>query len=217
MLYAADLAERSGNLAGSIALRESFVTNYAPARDIAILQIQHIADLEGELGDTGRRRYWLEQLIERQRGSESAQSVQIASRAALELADYNMEIFQEITLQNPLQASLAKKSGAMHQAIKWYETAASYQNAPVTNAATHQIASLYFDMFMALLESERPADLTKEERAEYDQLLAEQALPFEQRAIDFYTLNTARRDAHSDDPWIEKSSLRLRELQQESR
>ena len=60
MLYAADLAERSGDLAASIALRESLFADYAPARDNAILQMQHIADLEGKLGNTARRRYWLE-------------------------------------------------------------------------------------------------------------------------------------------------------------
>jgi hypothetical protein len=72
---------------------------------------------------------------------------------------------------------------------------------------------MYDELGDALLASERPVSLTDEELAEYDVLLAEQAAPFEQQAIEVYTTNAQRSSSEPGDPWIEKSVQRLAELQ----
>jgi len=72
---------------------------------------------------------------------------------------------------------------------------------------------MYDELGHALLTSERPVSLTAAELTEYNLLLAEQAAPFEQQAIDIYTTNAQRTGEAQNDPWIEKSVRRLGELQ----
>ncbi|MCK5383133.1 MAG: hypothetical protein KAJ65_05175, partial [Gammaproteobacteria bacterium] len=127
--------------------------------------------------------------------------------------DRQLAIFRRIRLVNPLQKSLKRKLSSMKQTLQAYESAIDYGVTPVITAATYQIATMYDELGDALLASERPRSLTDEELAEYDVLLAEQAAPFEQQAIDVYTTNAQRSNSDPGDPWIEKSVQRLAELQ----
>ena len=137
----------------------------------------------------------------------------LAAEAALELAESQTAAFRRVQLVNPLQDSLARKLQAMKRALQALEAAIDYGISPVTSAATYQIASMYDELGHALLTSERPVSLTAEELVEYDLLLADQAAPFEQQAIDIYTTNAQRSGGGQRDPWVEKSVQRLDELQ----
>jgi len=64
----------------------------------------------------------------------------------------------------------------------------------------------------ALFESERPADLTQLELAQYDILLEEQAFPFEEEAIGLHEVNAARTADGVYDEWVAASLAELAAL-----
>ena len=65
---------------------------------------------------------------------------------------------------------------------------------------------------MALLESERPQNLSDDELDQYEILLEDQAFPFEDKAIEFYETNIARSKAGLFNEWLSKSRKELEGL-----
>ncbi len=82
----------------------------------------------------------------------------------------------------------------------------------MTAAATYYMAETYLDFSRALTGSERPADLRPEELEKYEQVLQEEATPFEQKAIDLHEKNLELRQAGVVNEWTEKSLGQLIQL-----
>ena len=119
----------------------------------------------------------------------------LAAQAALELAQPLDGAARAVRLVVPLDRSLLARKQALESALNAYGRAADYAVAGVTTAATYAMADLYRDFGRALLESERPRDLTPDELEQYDLLLEEQAFPFEEKAIAIH--GPAPREAHA--------------------
>jgi len=213
LLHAADIYAQTGAVRQAISTREQYLERFPEPAATAVEVMQQLADLEADNGKPRRRQHWLEEIIRLDHKAGTARTRVPAATAALELADKRLAAFHHIQLVNPVQDSLARKLQAMQQALQAFEAAINYGVTPVTTAATYQIASMYDALGHALLTSERPVSLTAEELAEYDLLLAEQAAPFEQQAIDIYATNAQRSGGEQSDPWIAKSVQRLGELQ----
>ena len=211
LLRAGDLYLQAGAISDAITVRKLYLKRFPEPATVAIGVMQQLADLEST--DADKRQHWLEAIVAADRKAGTAETRVTAAEAALELADRQLANFRRIRLVNPLQKSLKRKLSSMKQTLQAYESAIDYGVTPVITAATYQIATMYDELGDALLASERPRSLTDEELAEYDVLLAEQAAPFEQQAIDVYTTNAQRSDGDPGDPWIEKSVQRLAELQ----
>ena len=213
LLHAADIYAQTGAVRQAISTREQYLERFPEPAAAAVEVMQQLADLEAGNGKPRRRQHWLEEIIRLDRKAGTARTRVPAAAAALELADKRFAVFHQVQLVNPVQDSLARKLQAMQQALQAFEAAIDYGVIPVTTAATYQIASMYDELGQALLTSARPASLTAAELAEYDLLLAEQAAPFAQQAIDIYTTNAQRSDGGQSDPWVAKSVQRLGELQ----
>ena len=78
--------------------------------------------------------------------------------------------------------------------------------------ASYAMADLYRDLGRALLESERPRNLSAEELEQYDLLLEEQAFPFEEKAIALHERNARRAAAGHWDDGVRSSYAALAEL-----
>jgi len=213
LLRAADLYAQAGAFRQAISTRELFLERFPEPATPAIEVMQQLARLEADSGNNNRRLHWLEEIIRLDRAAGAAGTRVPAAEAALDLAENRLDAFLGVQLVNPVQDNLARKLQAMRQALQAFEAAIDYGVAPVTTAATYRIASMYDRLGIALLESERPASLTAAELEEYNLLLAEQAAPFEQQAIEIYTTNARRSGGDQRDPWVEKSVQRLVELQ----
>jgi hypothetical protein len=100
----------------------------------------------------------------------------------------------------------------MEEALAAYDGAAAYGVAEVTTAATYRIAELYQQLGASLMSSERPAELSDEELEQYEILLEEQAFPFEEQAIDLFSVNASRSAEGVYDEWVARSFARLAEL-----
>ena len=136
----------------------------------------------------------------------------IASTAALQLAGNSYLTFKNTKLVRPLKKNLRKKKQAMQTTVNLYGRASSYGVAETATQATHAIADIYNEFSKALLQSERPKHLNKDELEQYQILLEDQAFPFEEKAIEFYETNLAHVKDDVYDEWVQKSHAQLRKL-----
>ena len=75
-----------------------------------------------------------------------------------------------------------------------------------------EIATVYRDFGKALMASERPKKLSKDELEQYNVMLEEQAFPFEEKATELHEVNARRAASGVYDKWVKSSFDALREL-----
>jgi tetratricopeptide (TPR) repeat protein len=133
----------------------------------------------------------------------------LAAKASLVLAEPKLDAFKKVALVKPFKKNLKKKKQRMRAAIDTYTKLVDYQVGEVTAAATFYIAEIYYEFSVALLESERPANLNDEELEQYELVIEEQAYPFEEKAIEVHEKNMELLDVGVYNEWIDKSIAKL--------
>jgi tetratricopeptide (TPR) repeat protein len=215
LMQSADLYAKAGNSPKAVAMLEKYVAaNPTPLADAEEAR-QRLAGYAAKAGDTSRRDYWYREIIsaDAQAGAaRTERSHYLAAKAQLALAQRPRDEFRDVPLTAPLKKSLVTKRKALENAMDAYKSAASYQVAEVTTAATFEMAELYRTLAHDLLHSERPANLKGAELEEYNSLLEEQVFPFEEEAIKAHEVNTARTQQGIYDEWVKKSFQALAEL-----
>jgi tetratricopeptide (TPR) repeat protein len=195
------LAERS-DLVAPLSLQAGFRAAGAIAQQGRTAEARQRADAALD-----RYRAWR---MQRDAGTALTPADSLAAAALLDLADRRAAACAAVRLRDPLEYTLAEKRTALNLALDTYAEAAAFKIAGVTTAATHKIGMLLDDFLTALLESERPRELTPEQVDQYNILLEEQAAPFEERAVSAYETNVRR--AHElavFDEWVGRSFERL--------
>ena len=135
------------------------------------------------------------------------------ARASLALGDLTLAEFRRAELKGDLEAALTRKEALLQQAMAYLAQAASLPYAETVTAALYRAGKAFEDMKEAILSSERPPDLTTEERAQYDFLLEEKAAPLEEKAIDYYRRGiAAARDSAVHTEWVVRMFQRLEAL-----
>jgi len=212
---AAELFDQGKQPQQSMNAYQRYLSRFPQPFDRAMEARRRLADTAGALGDASRRRYWLQEIVDAdaKAGAQRTDfSHTLAAQAALELAGSLREEYARQTLVIPLDQSLKVKKAAMQKALDAYGKAAEFGIAAVTTAATYHIGDLYFDFSRALLDSQRPRELSSEELEQYDTLLEEQAYPFEEEAIKLHEVNYRRVKEGTYDEWVKASIAQLGEL-----
>ena len=128
-------------------------------------------------------------------------------------AELSAERFYQTKLTLPLQKSLVKKKKAMQTALDAFSKVLDYEIADMTTATTYQLAEIYNQLSKDLMKSERPKGLNDLELEQYSILLEEQAIPFEDKAIELHELNYAKiRESKIFNDWIKKSLQELADM-----
>jgi hypothetical protein len=120
--------------------------------------------------------------------------------------------FAAVRLTLPFEVSLAEKQQRMDAALAAFEGLVDYEVSEVTAAATYYIAEIYYDFSQALMDSERPDDLSASELLDYELAIEEQAFPFEERSITVHEQNFALVSSGVFNPWVERSLMKLASL-----
>ncbi|HUF72036.1 MAG TPA: tetratricopeptide repeat protein [Gammaproteobacteria bacterium] len=212
---AGELYQSGADTNAATAVLMRYVERYAEPFSQAIEARHQLVELAGASGDDRERLRWLESLVAADASagtSRTDRSRYLAAHAQLTLAEPARQAFEVSRLVAPLEQSLRLKRERMEVALEAYRKAAEYGVAEVTTAATYQLAELYHGLSRALFESERPADLTQLELAQYDILLEEQAFPFEEEAIGLHEVNAARTADGVYDEWVAASLAGLAAL-----
>jgi tetratricopeptide (TPR) repeat protein len=207
-LQAADLYEKAGDGAKSMAMLERFVANYPTPLADAIEARQRLADVAGKMNLKPRRDGLLSEIVRLDATAGAARTDRtkfLAAKAQLTLAEPARDRFRAVQLVAPLPQSLAKKRQALDAALAAYKKAADYRVAAVSTASTFEVAELYRTLGQDILQSQRPRGLSADEREAYDSLLEEQAFPFEEQAIATHEVNVGRAAEGIYDESVRKS------------
>ncbi len=212
---AADLYDKAGNQAKTVAMLERQVAEYPTPVPEAIEVRERLAQSAAKSGDSAREQQWLREIVRADAGAGAAATDRtryLAATAQLKLTAPLRDAFRGIRLVAPLKKSLVAKRHAMEAALAAYKVASDYHVAEVTTAVTYEMAELYRQLGKDVMGSERPKNLSKDELEQYESLLEDQSFPFEEQAIQIHEINTARaRDGVYDD-WVKQSFAALAEL-----
>ena len=138
------------------------------------------------------------------------------AKAYFMLAELKRPDFDAIQLVAPIDKNLKKKKRLFDDLLHEYGHATDHPSPVIALHANYQIGAVFEGFSRALLESERPENLSDEEQILYDELLVEQALPFFSKAEEAYQENIdLGASTGLENEWIAKSELRLERLEEE--
>ena len=136
----------------------------------------------------------------------------LAGTASLSLVEPLFDQFVALKLVKPFNKNLKKKKKKMKANIKKYNHLVDYGVGDVTAAATYYIAETYYNFSRSLMVSERPTKLSELELDQYNEILEEQAYPFEEKGINIHKKNIELLSVGVYSQWIDKSLKKLGEL-----
>ncbi len=216
LLSAGELYEEASDVDSALGVYERYVAEFAQPVDIAMETRSKVAEMHRARGDEPRYHEQLVALVaaDAAAGAERTDRTRyLAAQAGLVLAQPHYAAFRAVELVPPFEQNLARKRELMDTALAAFEALVEYEVGEVTTAATFHMAEIYSTFSRALLDSERPTGLSAAELAEYEDVLEEEAFPFEERAIEVHQANVELMIAAGIyNRWIEQSFARLAAL-----
>jgi len=215
LLQAAEMKEKTGDTEGAIALYKQFVWDYERPVEPRMEAQNKLVDLYAKTGETAKRYFWLNKLVETHNNAGAEQSDRtryLAAYGSFNSAESLFIEFNSVSLTQPLRNSLKKKKAAMQKASEAYTTTVQYGVIDFTTAANYKLGEVYRLFAKSIMKSERPKGLDELALEEYEILLEDQALPLEDKAIAIFQTNTDRTKNEVWDEWVEKSYQSLSTL-----
>ncbi len=212
LLTAAELYDEVSIVGDAIRVYQKYVADYPQPLDVAMETRSRLAEIFKAESDYDRYYTQLNEIVavDRDAGVDRTdRSRYLAAHAALVLAEQRYSRFLDLKLVQPFEQSLAEKQRRMDDAMTALEALVDYEVADVTAAATYYIAEIYFEFSAALLDSERPAELSETEQIDYEMVIEEEAFPFEERAIEVHEENFELLAGGIYNDWVQKSLDKL--------
>lgn len=213
---AAELYESKNKLEDAIRAYLSYANSYSSPYPQYLESMNKLVTLYGKKRDSKSMETWREKILSADKKAVASYKTDrtnsIAAQAALELAKTKHARFSGIQLREPLAQRLREKKQFMQEAINLYGQAAAYRITPITTESTYAIGDIYQHFSKALLNSERPSNLSPDELEQYNILIEDQAFPFEEKSIEFHEINVARSADNTDSKWIRESFNALKAL-----
>lgn len=213
---AAELTAKSGDENAVMRLYNRYITLHPAPLEPRMEAQYRLLQIHEKRGDLKNREAMLAALSQgaRSGGSEASPRVRyLGAFASFTMAEPVFQRFTDYKLKLPLRNSLAEKRKLMQSALDAYSTTTRLGVAEFTSAAQYRTAEVYRILAADLMASERPRGLGELELEQYDLLLEEQALPFEDQAIMLYTQNADLVKQDIYDEWVRKSIAALAVLQ----
>ncbi len=212
---AAEIYREQNDVVSAIEHFRDYAHTYKQPRDLRMEAMHNMDELYQITGEEDKRRFWMNKKIElhKEMGSSAGErATYLAASAQAVFAADEKARFSAIRLTHPLPKSLKQKQKALKRTLKAYEKLAGYEVREFTTASTFEIADLYGVLSKAIMDSDRPKDLSALELEQYEILLEEQAFPFEEQAIDLHQINMRRAWSGVYDDWVQKSYGELMRL-----
>ena len=213
---AAELYESKNKLDDAIRTYVSYANTYTSPYPQHMESMHRLVGLYQKRNDNKSANIWREKILNTDKKSiasyKNSRTNFIAAQAALDLAKLSKGKFLSIQLREPLAQRLREKKQFMQEAINLYGQASAYRDMTVTTESTYAIGDIYQHFFNALIESERPSNLSPDELEQYNILIEDQAYPFEEKSIEFHEINVARSSENIDSKWIKESFTALKKL-----
>jgi len=215
LFLAAGFYEKAGDDAVAIEYFKDWARAYEEPFDNRMEARYHIAYIYKRMGDMNRHLYWLRRIIDGDReagSSRTERSRWLAAWANAEYGDYWTWEFKRVKLRMPLDKWMPKKSEKLKNALDRYEKAASYGASEIAARASYSIGELYAQFARELMDSPKPKGLSAVELQQYNLVLEEQAIPFEDLAIEVHQNNIQRAWDGDFNQWVDKSFAAMARL-----
>jgi hypothetical protein len=111
---------------------------------------------------------------------------EVAGKAQIAIGEHWAEQFRRLKLAAPLEKNLAIKDRFFRRSLEAFEKAERKAPLEVALSASQLSGDLLVEFGKAVLDSQRPKGMTKEEQAIYEDALAGRARPFFERSLDWY-------------------------------
>ena len=208
LYISAELYEKADVLDRAINQYRSYAHTYKQPFAQATEARFHMVELYEKTNEDAKRNFWLKKLIDEHDAAGSDQtdrSRYLASFAAIKFANDDYYRFKRVKLTLPIKKSLQAKKKAMDKVLESYRKVINYAVAEFATEASHNVGLIYAQLSSDLLDSQRPNGLDALALEQYEILLEEQALPFEEKAIELYAANAERSWKGIYDDWVKKS------------
>ncbi|WP_036132436.1 tetratricopeptide repeat protein [Marinobacter nitratireducens] len=209
LFLAAELYEKAGDEDQALAYFKKWAFDYEEPFDTRMEARYHVAYLYERRDDYHRHLYWLRRVIDGHNKApdnwKTDRSQWLAAWANNKYGDYWRIEFDRVRLKHPLNKSIPRKNEKLKNALDRYQQAAAYEVMDQTTRATFNIADLYGQFARELMDAPRPKGLSQLEAMQYELVLEEQAIPFEDLAIEVHQANIERSWSGTFNPWIERS------------
>jgi tetratricopeptide (TPR) repeat protein len=215
LFIAAGLYEKAGKNSTAITYFKRWAHAYEEPFDNRMEARYHLAVLYKKENDMSRHLYWLRRVIDgdSKAGSQRTDRSQwLAAWANAEYGDYWRWEFDRVKLRTPLEKWMPRKSEKLKNALESYEKAAGYGIFEFSTRASYSIGELYAGFARELMNSPRPRGLSATELEQYELLLEEQAIPFEELAMEIHQNNLQQSWNGNYNPWVEKSFAAMAKL-----
>ncbi len=209
---AAELYEKAGDRSKALNVYVRYVKYFPKPVESALEMRNNIANIY-KLNKS--KKLYIKQLqwivaIDLKAGKERTDRTRfLAASASLVLAQPDIRRFKLVELKKPFKKNLNLKKKRMKKAISTLTRLVDYEVGVVTAAATYEIAEIYYHFSRALMNSERPDNLTEEQLEQYELAIEEQVYPFEEKSIDVHEKNMELLDLGIYNEWIDKSIDKL--------
>lgn len=218
LYLAASMYEKDGDYPAAITQYKAYAHGYPKPFATNMEARYRLVQNYERIGDLQKRLFWLDKLVEgnrRAKDQRNERSQWLAAWANVEYGDYHAREFDHHNLYPPLDRSVPAKNKHLELAAERYELAADSGIFEFVTMGTYKIADLYQDFARALRESPRPQGLSAEEKQLYDQIIAEQAQPFDEVAAEMLHSNIQRAWDGEFNDWINRSYADMRRLHPE--
>jgi tetratricopeptide (TPR) repeat protein len=215
LFIAAGLYEQAGDDSTAIEYFKRWAHVYEEPFDNRMEARYHLAVLYKKNDDLDRHLYWLRRVIdgERKAGSKGTDRSQwLAAWANAEYGDYWGQEFDRVKLRMPLDKWMPRKSEKLKNALERYEKSASFGILEFTTRTSYSIGELYARFARDLMDSPRPGGLSAAELQQYELLLEEQAIPFEELAMEIHQNNIQQSWDGNFNQWVDKSFAAMARL-----
>jgi len=213
--HVAELYQKAHDKTKAIAAFKHYVWTYPEPYLLAQEGRYNLINLYQSNGEIDKVLFWRQKIVQfytKAKTKNNSRTRFMAAESKYILIEPLFNKYKKIKLTLPLGRSLKKKKKAMKKALNAYEAVANFKIAQFTSASTHRIGLIYQTLFNDLMASQRPKGLSEEELEEYGFLLEDQALPFEDKAINLFEINAARTKDNLYNEAIKKSIDALAKL-----
>ncbi|MFL0811065.1 MAG: tetratricopeptide repeat protein [Agarilytica sp.] len=215
LYLSAELYEKAGKENDALERYKQYANKYPQPFDIATEARFHLVELYGKTRQESKRNYWLKKLIDEDANagaSRTQRSKYLAAFATIKFANDEFYRYERIKLKLPLKKSLKKKKAALDVTMDAFKKVLNYGIAEFATQANHRIGNIYMQLSADLMDSQRPRGLDDLALEQYEILLEEQALPFEEKAIDILASNAERSWVGIYDDWVKQSFKTLAKI-----
>jgi hypothetical protein len=212
---AAELYEKAGHEKNAMAAYERYVKQHPDPLEPAIEARYRLAVLNKKGGQSARHLAWTREIVEADRrggNKRTDRTRYLGATGALLLIEPLEESYRQVRLIEPLKKNLKLKKERMQALLDAYGRVVDYGVAEVATATAYRTGELYSDFGRALIKSQRPKGLSRDELEQYNVLLEEQAYPFEEKAIEVHEINARRVSKGIYDQWVKNSFTALSTL-----